>query len=106
MNDLRLSFGQIRRVPTHVIEENGQVLDAELVERFQLALEALARDTIEVLVDLVRTEADAKSNICSSANRPHCGELRQHRRGMQFPPPATQKWIGLGRVEIEAIAMW
>ena len=56
-------------------------------------------------VELERAEADAEADACGAAEVAEAGQLRQLGLGIGLLPAAAQMGVGLGRVEIETIAV-
>ena len=105
MNDLDLPRGEIGRVAFHVVEQDREIVDANIGEEGQFARQRLLRRTSEIAIDLERTQAGAEAHTDFTTLRRPAAKLRGGLMRMILLPALTQERISLWRVEIEAIAM-
>src|SRR5699024_4337921 len=103
--DLDLTFGEVRSVAAHVIEEQREVVHPDLFQRCNFLRERFFCRRAEVEMNFDGTESYTEANAGLAARS---GQLRQALRdirGVRLAPQPAQMRVGLGRVEVEAIAV-
>ncbi|MCR5879202.1 hypothetical protein LRS04_13255 [Phenylobacterium sp. J367] len=104
VDDLRLAGGEVGQVAAHVVEQDGEVLDAGIVELGELGGERHLGGGVEAEVQLERRQAHAEADVGLAAGGAERLERVELALRIGLAPPAAEIGVGLGRIEPEAVA--
>ena len=105
VNDLRLSGRQFRCIAFHVIKQDRQIGDTQLIKRCQFLRQRGFRRAIEIVEHLERAQANAEPDSVTATKPGEISQLIGLRLRMRLVPPAPEKSIRLGCVPIVPITM-
>ena len=105
MRNLDLVLRKVRKIAAHVVEQQGEIVEADGIERGELACQTLAFLGVEVAEDVERTETYAETHAQRAAMRGKLFQLIEFGLRMILRPALAQEVIELRRIDIEAIAM-
>ena len=103
-DDLGLAHREIGQITAHIVKQDGEIVEAERIERRELCLQRGAGVSIEIEMRAIRRKPDAKADAKCAAMRRKMAKIVQCAVGMQQSPVAAQEGVDLGRVMEEAIA--
>lgn len=104
MDDVGLLRREIGNVASRIVEEDREVVEADLVQRANLREEIRLRRAGVVAIELEGAQADAEAHAEASAVHGKRREPGRCRVRMALAPPATQEVVRLRRVVEEGKA--
>ena len=105
VDDLRLRVGEVRKIASHVVEQDGKRVGPERVEARELGGQCALHLGVEAAIDLVGAEPNAEAHARVAAVVREVCEPFDVRGRMRLAPAPAQEFVGLGRVDIEAVAV-
>jgi hypothetical protein len=105
LEDLGLTGGEARDVAPHVVEEDRQAGDADVVELGELVGQSRLGLRAEVPIEFERTEAHAEFDPETGAMRREGPQRCCGCDGIGFSPTPAQPGVGLRRIDEEGVAV-